>query len=185
MVSDKIKAYQKEWRRTHRDEQKAYYLAYRAKYPRRISLHARGITRPLSEATETGVYLGVHIAERVLSRFFDNIKRMPYGNPGYDFSCGRGFSIDSKCSCIRHPVGRSPNWQFQIRKNDTADYFLCLAFDNRESLEPQHVWLIPGNVVCHLTGLTISNIPSSLAKWSKYERPLDRVEKCCAELRQE
>ena len=46
-------------------------------------------------------YLGIHIAEQVLSKVFKNIKMMPMHNPGYDFICNHGKKIDVKSSCIQ------------------------------------------------------------------------------------
>jgi hypothetical protein len=60
-----------------------------------------------------------------------------------------------------------------------ADYFLCLAFDNRSDLTPMHVWLLPGRVVSHYQGISITNSSRGLAKWSKFEKPLDKVVACC------
>jgi hypothetical protein len=127
-------------------------------------------------------YLGIHVAERALSKFFKNITRMPMNNIGYDYVCGKGFKIDVKCSCIIH--GDVDYWHFTINENQIADYFLCLAFDNREDLTPMHVWLIPGHIVNTLKGFSISNRTRSLHKWSKYERPLDKVITCCNEMKQ-
>ena len=141
--------------------------------------HSRGINRPLSEAKETPAYLGVYVAERALSKFFDNIQRMPTNNPKFDFLCGRGFKIDVKSSCLRRGE-RKACWEFEIKRNEIADYFLCLAFDNREDLNPMHVWLIPGKMVCHLRMLAICGGPKSLSKWTKYERPMDSVVACCS-----
>ena len=124
-------------------------------------------------------YLGVTIAEKVLSKIFKNVKLMPYGNPGYDFKCGKGFLVDVKSGCIRKNYIA---WTFHINKNIIADYFLCLAFDNRDNLNPLHVWLIPNKRVSHLGALTISL--SKLDKWSQYElNKLDNVKACCATLR--
>jgi len=80
---------------------------------------------------------------------------------------------------------RCPHWGFSIQKNQVADYFLCLAFDNRESLEPQHVWLIPSGPIQNLLNIRISEKPESLAKWSKYERPLNKVILSCCKLKGE
>jgi hypothetical protein len=134
---------------------------------------------------DCALYLGVHIAERILSNFFDTIKRMPYGNPGYDFICGRGFKIDVKSSTLRKG-NRTENmtWSFRIFRNTTADYFLCIGFDNRKDLTPMRVWLIPGDKVNHLKGLGISNCTEALRRWSKYEKPLDKVITCCNVLRE-
>lgn len=134
--------------------------------------------KPMNEAKESTVYLGVYVAERALSKFFDSITRMPYGNPGYDFICGKGYKIDVKSSCLMHRPGRSPNWYFVVGYNKVPDYFLCLGFDNRRDLTPLHVWLVPGNLVNTQKSFSISDIPESKSKWIGFERPIDRVLPC-------
>ena len=68
---------------------------------------------------------------------------------------------------------------FNIHQNQIADYFLCLAFDNRQQLNPMHIWLIPSRKINNLKTLTISE--SRLDKWSQYELidKLDKVIGCC------
>ena len=90
-------------------------------------------------------YLGIHIAERILSHIFHNVEQMPYNNPGYDLICGNGYKIDVKSVC--HVKDIPNKWNFPIRRNKIPDYFLCLAFDNREDLNPKHIWLIPGHII--------------------------------------
>jgi hypothetical protein len=143
--------------------------------------HRTGKCRPMETATDCSLYLGVFIAERALSKFFDHIERMPTNNPGFDFLCGRGYKIDVKSACLTH----TPNqyWMVVINKNEAADYFLILLFDNRENLNPQHVLLVPGMVINHLTGISISNNPRYFAKWLQYEQPLDKVLTCCNAMR--
>ena len=163
-----------------------YDKLWNAKNPgRRLNLaHINGRFRPMSEAKDCGAYLGVVVAEKALSKFFDNITRMPYGNPGFDFLCGKGFKIDVKSSCLLK--GKYLHWKFHIEKNRIADYFLFLAFnEDRNNLEPQHVWLIPGDIVNIQFDVTISNKEKSLSKWSKYEKPLDKVIACCNQMREE
>lgn len=127
-------------------------------------------------------YLGVHIAERILSKIFKNVQRMQYGNPGYDFTCGRDYKIDVKTACARKRY--SGTWGFHINKNQTTDYFLCLAFDNRKDLNPQHIWLIPGYILN--TNMSANISKSTLDKWSKYElNKLDDIISCCDILRSE
>jgi hypothetical protein len=137
------------------------------------------ITTPGSPA-----YLG-NLSERILYHYFNEVQRMPYSNPGYDFTCKMGFKIDAKSSCRRKDPrpGRKNSWNFGINKNKIADYFICLAFRDRESLEPEHIWLIPGKEINHLVSLSIADCESSLAKWTKYEKPLDKVVTCCDTLR--
>jgi hypothetical protein len=144
----------------------------------RLWRHETGISRPMSENKKCSSYLGVYIAETILSKYFENVKRTKYGTKGYDFICKNGFKIDVKSSCFRNNM-----WQFHIRYNTTADYFLILAFNNRDELEPQHVWLIPGHVVNHLYGLSITNSPRALKKWTKYEKDLTKVIEGCDLLR--
>lgn len=175
------------WREKNPSKVKQYkseHRAYNADYTREHR-HATGRTRPIATTKELPQWLGIYIAERVLSGFFDHIIRMPYNNPGYDYICGRGFKIDVKSSCLIHRgKGNSYCWHFHINHNATPDYFLCLAFDDRTNLKPQHIWLIPSNDINHKTSLNITNSDRCLLKWSKYERPLDRVVSCCEEIRE-
>jgi hypothetical protein len=126
-------------------------------------------------------YLGVEISEKILANVFRNVKCMPTGNIGYDFVCGKGYKVDVKASCIHHSNVNNAwtHWSFRIHKNTIADYFLCIAFDNREDLNPLHIWLVPGVIVSHLKGASIS--PSTINKWSDYEltNKMDRIIKCC------
>ena len=130
--------------------------------------------------SDCNTFLGVVMAERVLSKVFKNVQRMQPNNPGYDFICKNGFKIDVKSGCMRK---KWRGWTFTISRNQEADYFLCLAFDNRKDLNPQHIWLIPGKVVNHLTGTSISI--STLEKWSQYELTdkIDDVITCCDALK--
>ena len=127
------------------------------------------------------VYLGVVVGEEVLAKTFGGFKRMQQGNPGFDYICGKGYKIDAKTACVGkcHPN----TWQFNIKKNTIADYFLLLAFDNREDLNPEHIWLIPGDVINNHMGVTISR--STIDKWKQYEMidKLDKVIKCCNSMR--
>jgi hypothetical protein len=140
----------------------------------------------MAENRECSSWLGIHIAERALSKFFDHIERLPNNSPGGDFRCGKGFLIDVKSGCLYTAKGeKTPYLRFYINHNTRADYFLCLGFTDRESLEPIHVWLIPGKKVNHLKSLRICMGPRSLAKWERYERPLDKVVACCNQMKAE
>jgi hypothetical protein len=148
--------------------------------------------KPMSENKECPSYLGIAIAEKALSNFFDHIIRMPLNNPNYDFICGKGFKIDVKASCLHYPkTGISkegytktyhPYWNYLIKKNPIAEFYLLLAFNSREDLEPLHVWLIPAHILNIKEGITITNTSKALSKWSIYEKPLTNVIKCCNEM---
>ena len=133
------------------------------------------------DAKGTGVYIG-YLAEKLLSNFFDDITVMPNCNPGYDFVCRKGYKIDVKSARPRHvPEMRIPRWEFYIKKNKCADYFLCLAFGEC-NLEPVHVWLIPGEDINNKALIRVSDNRISLDRWSKYEHELDRVLACHNEM---
>ena len=127
-------------------------------------------------------FLGVYIAEKVLSDAFENVEHMPYGNPGYDFICGCGYLVDGKSSCTRTRKGGYHFWHFHIKKNTTADYFILLAFDNRESLSPLYLWMIPGHIVNNNDTVSISE--STLHKWDSYKLDIDKVVSCCNEMKE-
>jgi len=129
--------------------------------------------RPMCENRGCSLFLGVHIAERVLSRSFRDVERMPNNNPGYDFICNKGKKIDVKSSCLN----KDGKWMFNITHNTIADYFLCLAFDNRTDLPPVHAGLIPGEKVNHLMGTGIS--PNTVCRWGEYRQDISKIAACC------
>lgn len=132
----------------------------------------------MSENKECSQYLGIHVAERILSKMFKDVEVMPTHNEGYDFICNKGKKIDVKAACLR----KDGVWHFNIRRNTIADYFLCIAFDNRKDLNPLHLWLVPGNEINHLTGTSITE--STLNKWSEYGLEIGKVVECCNSMKE-
>ena len=133
---------------------------------------------PFDENKECSQFLGIHVAERVLRHIFNDVKMMPMHNRGYDFVCNRNKKIDAKSSCTRKNRNR---WTFTINHNTIADYFLCLAFDNREDLNPLYIWLLPGDKVNHLSAASISK--STIDTWNEYRLDIDNVSACCDVMR--
>lgn len=148
-------------------------------------LHRIGKYRALGDDKNSSQWLGIHIAEKVLSKYFDDLTVMPYGNPGYDYICKRGFKIDVKCSTIHHYPKNCVTWRFFIKKNQIADYFLCLGFDTREDLNPVAVWLIPGRRIGHISNLDLPTSEYGRRKWAEYETPIDKVIACCNTMKNE
>jgi len=139
------------------------------------------------------MFLGCHVAERVLSYVFKDVERMPFNNPGFDFICNKGKKIDVKSACLYN----NNHYTFVISHNNIADYFLCIGFDNRKNLIPQHIWLInSNNFYFHKTYKKLdykrfrdtSNICIYLSKledFSKYEL-IDKLKEtieCCNTLK--
>jgi hypothetical protein len=110
---------------------------------------------------------------------------MPINNPGYDFECKKGYKIDSKASCEskRKDTRGRGMWDFAINRNEVADYFVLLGFSSREDLSINHLWVIPGNVLRGKLNIRIFNTEKSLAKWSEFEKPVDKLVKCCNSLK--
>lgn len=133
--------------------------------------------RAFNENKECTQYLGIHVAERVLSQVFKDVLVMPMHNPGYDVICNHGKRIDIKSSCQRE----NGSWAFHIERNTIADFFLCIAFDNREDLTPLHAWLISGNKLNHLVGASIR--PGTIHKWDKYRLDMSKICACCDAMR--
>ncbi len=92
-------------------------------------------------------YLGTNIAERTYGRkilpemFGEILKEMPYGNPFYDFIVMEDILIDIK-SCSMRNINGWKGWDFHIRFNNTADYFVLLAFGDRIEFNLIHIWPI-------------------------------------------
>ncbi len=135
------------------------------------------VRKPMSENRQCTLFLGVHVAERVLSKVFKNVERMHIHNHGYDFICAHGKKIDVKSSCLN----KDKRWKFKINHNQVADFFLMIAFSDRYKLTPKHIWLISGGDVCHVQ--SVSTTRSNVRKWGRYELNIDDVVTCCKEIR--
>lgn len=128
-------------------------------------------------------YLGVVIAECLIRHLFENVKVMPYGFPDYDFICNKGKLIDVKSGCICLDHDKYPFWKFYINRNTVADYFICVAFDNKTNINLLHIWIIPGKEINHKR--TISIRPPTIHKWSQWKRDTEGAQICCTELKKE
>ena len=127
----------------------------------------------MSDNTNCSQYLGIAVNERLIRLHFKDVEVFPYGHPGFDFICNKNMKIDAKSSCL-HKDGQ---WLFNIKQNVEADYFLCVAYDNREDLNIVHVWLIPGRDVNDHVSITIS--PGTIHKWDKYIYDIEGFSSCC------
>ena len=139
--------------------------------------HRKNGHLPMSENKDSPSFLGVYVNEMLIRHRFKEIKVMPYGYPGYDFICNKNMKIDAKSACL----DKNGHWLFVIRRNTIADYFLCVAYDDREHLNIMHVWLIPGRDVNRFTGISIS--PSTIHKWDKYIYGIEGFSMCCNEMK--
>ena len=136
-------------------------------------------------------FTGLYIAEGVLSKVFNTMIKAP-PNYRYDFICGKGLKIDSKCSLMR--INRGNGWNFNISKNTFPDIFCLIALENTiKNVEynpsPKYVWLIPGDAI--IDGRSLNNrqgfsvSPTTISKLEQYRRTdmEGRIIKCCDKLK--
>jgi len=135
-------------------------------------MHVLGIQKPMSENIGCSSYLGVYIAENKIDDLFDNLIKAPYGNRKYDFIDYNNKLYDVKSSILRYRKNANPYWEFTIRKNLYADYFICVAIDNRIDTNIMHMWIIPGDQINNKTTLHITNSDDILDKWREFEYEL-------------
>lgn len=180
--TDHAKAYHHKYTITHREQRTKTMRKWRRNNPAKEraaqirSSRKRG-AKPMDKNTACSAYLGVHVAEQVLSKVFKSVERMPHNNTGFDFICNHGKKIDVKSSCQT----KRDTWTFNIGRNIIADFFLCLAFDNRDDLNPLNIWLIPGSEVSHKYSISFKDIGKN--KWTKYQLDINKVVTCCDVMR--
>ena len=149
---------------------KSWYLLHLGYHTERS--HITGKNQSMKEATDSASHLGVYIAEQkvakpILTKLFDTVVEMPYGNPGYDFLCD-GLKVDVKSSSLIYRKRQSPTWNFNAINTQTDLYF-CVGFNNRIDYNIIRIWLIPSASLNNIHTFTITNILESLNKWEKYE----------------
>ena len=126
-------------------------------------------------------YLGVAIAERLCRHLFKDIEVMPYGNPKFDFICNKGKKIDVKSSCTRLRDKKHQYWKFNINCNVIADFFIFIAFDNVEDLNPLYLWMIPGHKINDKASKSIRL--TTIHKWDEWKMDIKDAQTCCAEMK--
>ena len=152
--------------------------------------HMKGVSKSMYKNKNCAAYLGIVVGESLLENFFKDITRAPFGNKGFDFVCSNGYKIDSKISTSRTHKGaliENVHWSFEFRNNTLADYFCCIAIDQRDDVYNLNIikaWLIPRDAVSmtgipmhELTTLTISS--SNIPYWKQYELNENILNGCC------
>lgn len=72
-------------------------------------------------------------------------------------------------------LNRAHRWHFTLLKNTGPDRFFFLLFDIRTSHIPTYAFCIPGNVINHLTGVSISE--KTLTKWAEWAIDLPSIDR--------
>ena len=163
--------------------------------------HNTGRQAPMQDNPDCSAWFGSFIAENYIIGTFEDPVKMPYGNPGYDWICKQGQKIDSKARCLEYKGIGWSGWKFLIKYNNIADYFILSAWDNRDSLNPLHVWIFHKNDMVRkgrgcCSGrvkfwkrdmFSITNTPEKLKEFAQFEvtgrleklkEICDRIKKC-------
>ena len=188
--SDKIKENVKKYRKEHSEETKEMFKKYRKEHSEELKKYGRKYYEEVGREKRgqqsmyinksCSSYLGIVIGERLCRHLFKDVKVMPHGNPGFDIICNKGKMIDVKTSATLLDRG-NPRWKFHIENNKIADFFICVAFDNRTDLNPLYMWMIPGSEINHLSAASIHL--STIHKWDKWKIDINDAKLCCNELK--
>ena len=135
---------------------------------------------PQSKYLNCAPKFGMFIAERLCKHLFKNLEIRP-DNKFNLIYCGNK-KIYVKSASITLNESEQPKWSFTFKKNNNVDYFICIAFDNQIDLNILYMWMIPGRVINHLTGIYIS--PYSIYKWDEWKVDTEDARLCCAELKE-
>jgi len=154
--------------------------------------HDTGRQSSMSENKDCSSYLGVEIAEKkiariILPRILGEIKKeMPYKGCRFDYLIEGDIKVDSKAGCL---IDGNRRWSFFINHNDVAGFFLIIAFDSRDNLYCEHIWLFERNEMIngakfYMRGqFKITNDREYLSEYKKFEvtDKLSEKERHCKE----
>lgn len=142
--------------------------------------HSNGIQLPMDVNTDCAHYLGTLVAEIqygrvILPEMFGGIEQeMPYGNPSYDFLVKGNIKVDIKSCCLREMKGWI-GWEPHVRFNNVTDYFVILAFDDRDNLNLIFIWsigkneIIRGNKFHMRDSIKITNTRRGLLEFKRFD----------------
>lgn len=171
-----------------------------------------------------GIFTGEYTYKRFLLAIFEYAKwNGGYRDRGIDFICkdprhefidkypqfklerNKEYNIQLKVRCLVYAPDSSPRWNFHvdtynnfaIDRNNIPDYFIFSAWDDRNNLEPLHIWMIHKDemvrigrnrinkrVLWNRTGLSIYDSQRSLSEFEKYElkNELKILKKLCEDI---
>ena len=104
--------YDKQWRLNNPDKSRAISTRN----------HRKRGAKPMSKNRACASFLGIHVAERVLSNVFMDVAIIPISMPVVEVIFNKGYKIDVKSSCIRHHKKWADDFAFNINKNIFKEY---------------------------------------------------------------
>jgi len=104
----------------------------------------------------------LEIGKQVLSQYLGPLSPIKVKSRLNLMADGCNFHIAATNGRIRN---NNKVWIFSTAYKQT-DYFLCLAFNDKESSKLEHIWIIPSTV---MKGNKITISESQIDKWNKYD----------------
>jgi len=156
-----------------------------------LSKNGRYGLGPYSKQPGCANYTGLYIAETVLSKAFSIMKKAHPMDP-YDFVCGKGYKIDSKCSILSTKGSKCQLfWEFYPNRNKVPDAFCLIALRNTpdtitDSPQIAYVWLIPGDALIKGRPLndrvSLTVTPNTVSKLEPFRRSdmEGKITTCCS-----
>lgn len=121
------------------------------------------LERMSASASRKGTFaLGINITNALFKKMYPDAATARYFVRGYDFVIG-----NKKIDVRGATLGGDGHWHFAIRKNTIADFFCLMTFDTHRDYNILRAYMIPGMLLNHLTGVSISEHQPD--KWSEYE----------------
>lgn len=110
------------------------------------------------------IRFGFGITNEMFQELYPDAEQAGFFDKGYDFILN-GKKIDVKGAT----QGGDMHWHFSIKNNKIADFFYLMLFDSRPEYNLVGSYMIPGAVINHLTGVSISENAIWFGKWKDYE----------------
>lgn len=175
----------------------------------------KGISEPMEFNESCPSYFGVSFGEELFRRFlltiFEHVKKTGYIDKGIDFICkspkyefvdkhlqfklerDKEYSMQLKVRRLQSVSMGNDNFHFPINYNHIPDYFILVGFNNREDLNPAHIWLIykddiiRGRKFWRRNSFSVVNVPQHIIEFEKYELKdeLEIINKLCNQLKEE
>lgn len=125
--------------------------------------HRSGRTQSMIDNKACSSHLGFYLANNIMRELYPDAEEMPYGNSGFTHILhGKYYQVVT--STPKQVGNKSPWFGFHTRQNTICDYFIFLAFRDRESTIPTQIWKVPnfGDIQDKkLTSISLSR----LSKW--------------------
>ena len=124
-------------------------------------------SEPMSENKDSSSFFGVFVGEGIFKEYlltiFENVEKMDYGNPGFDFICKNPrqdfidkypqlkltidseYKIQLEVCCLYDHINKSSYFKFHVKHNNTPDYYILVGFNTRECLDILHIWMFHRN----------------------------------------